>query len=300
MIVSHSFFLRPALRRRPRSVSLMVKLTLIARAVDSLPLAEGLDTDKDPAMERYKAQARVRRGERNERRRTPMARASKLAFPSCISLHTLSLSFHTQSLLKTLPTKSAPGGGRVTRLTIDAPSPGNNSGAASNPHNPPPVQFHYLLSPDGVAFLVAADRGYPKKLAFQYLDELAGEFGRLYPADTIAAATRPYACIKFDTFIQRTRRLYTDARTQRNLAALNAELGEVAAIMTRNIADVLGQGDRLDAMQAASATLASETAGYARRARALHRQALIRKYVPPAVLVTALLFVLWLRKKMYG
>ena len=69
--------------------------------------------------------------------------------------------------------------------------------------------------------------------------------------------------------------------------------------MTRNIADVLGQGERLDAMAAASATLASETQGYARRARALHRQALIRKYVPPVVLVTALLFVLWLRKRFY-
>ena len=285
----------------------MVKLTLIARALDGLPLAEGLDTDKDPAMERYKAQAKVwaraRERERDRETRRWRARENTPPEPALSHMHARHLSTPPrpshQSLLKTLPTKTAPGGGRVTRLTIDA-SPAGGPGAAANPHNPPPVQFHYLLSPDGVAFLVAADRGYPKKLAFQYLDELAGEFGRLYPADTVAAATRPYACIKFDTFIQRTRRLYADARTQRNLAALNAELGEVAAIMTRNIADVLGQGDRLDAMQAASATLASETAGYARRARDLHRQALIRKYVPPAVLVAALLFVLWLRRKVYG
>jgi vesicle transport protein SEC22 len=206
-----------------------------------------------------------------------------------------------QTLLKTLPSKTV-GGGRVTRLTVDgSAAPSNGAGpSSSSSTSSAPIQFHYLLSPDGVAFLVAADRGYPKKLAFQYLDELAGEFGRLYPAETVAGASRPYACIKFDTFIQRTRRLYADARTQRNLASLNAELGEVAAIMTRNIADVLGQGDRLDAMAAASATLAAETAGYARRARALHRQALIRKYVPPAVLVGALLFVLWLRRRVYG
>ncbi len=38
----------------------MVRLTLIARVSDGLPLAEGLDTDKDPDIDQYKAQAKVR------------------------------------------------------------------------------------------------------------------------------------------------------------------------------------------------------------------------------------------------
>jgi hypothetical protein len=37
----------------------MVRLTLIARASDGLPLAEGLESDKDPDIEGYKAQAKV-------------------------------------------------------------------------------------------------------------------------------------------------------------------------------------------------------------------------------------------------
>ena len=49
-----------------------------------------------------------------------------------------------------------------------------------------------------------------------------------------------------DTFIQKTKKLYQDTRTQRNLARLNADIAEVHSIMTRNIADVLGQGERLD------------------------------------------------------
>jgi CO dehydrogenase/acetyl-CoA synthase gamma subunit (corrinoid Fe-S protein) len=49
-----------------------------------------------------------------------------------------------------------------------------------------------------------------------------------------------------DTFIQKTRKLYVDTRTQRNLAKLNDELGEVHSIMTRNIQEVLGQGEKLD------------------------------------------------------
>ena len=39
-------------------------------------------------------------------------------------------------------------------------------------------------------------QGYPKKLAFQYLEELAREFGGLYGSQ-VDGVTRPYAFIKF-------------------------------------------------------------------------------------------------------
>jgi vesicle transport protein SEC22 len=40
----------------------MVKLTLIARVVDGLPLAEGLETEKSADLDAYKQQAKVRVG----------------------------------------------------------------------------------------------------------------------------------------------------------------------------------------------------------------------------------------------
>lgn len=40
------------------------------------------------------------------------------------------------------------------------------------------------------------DRAYPKKLAFQYLEDLRNEFERGY-ANQIETAARPYAFIKF-------------------------------------------------------------------------------------------------------
>ena len=49
-----------------------------------------------------------------------------------------------------------------------------------------------------------------------------------------------------DTFISKTKKLYLDTRTQRNIAKLSEDLSEVHSIMTRNIAEVLGQGERLD------------------------------------------------------
>ena len=72
--------------------------------------------------------------------------------------------------------------------------------------------FHYTVE-RGVCFLTLADRGYPKKLAYQYLEEIQNEFLSLYSSE-IDSIARPYACIKFDRFIQKTKKLYLDTRTQ--------------------------------------------------------------------------------------
>lgn len=42
------------------------------------------------------------------------------------------------------------------------------------------------------------------------------------------------------------KKLYQDTRTQRNIAKLNDELYEVHQIMTRNVQEVLGVGEKLD------------------------------------------------------
>ena len=83
--------------------------------------------------------------------------------------------------------------------------------------------------------------GPSRSLAFNYLEELLKEFQSKYQ-DEVESASRPYAFIKFgtppcgklmcametqyasahaDTFIQRTKKLYVDTRTQRNLNKLN-------------------------------------------------------------------------------
>ena len=52
--------------------------------------------------------------------------------------------------------------------------------------------------------------------------------------------------VRTDMFISKTKKLYMDTRTQRNMAKLSEDISEVHSIMTRNIKDVLGQGERLD------------------------------------------------------
>ena len=58
-----------------------------------------------------------------------------------------------------------------------------------------PFTFHYIIE-GVVCYLTLTDKAYPKKLAYQYLEELHSEFTRLYGSQ-IETAARPYAFIKF-------------------------------------------------------------------------------------------------------
>ena len=125
--------------------------------------------------------------------------------------------------------------------------------------------------------------------------ELQREFADKHGA-TVDSVARPYAFIKFDTFIQKTKKLYSDQRTQRNLEKLNEDLHDIQSIMTRNINDVLEQGERLDRVENMSGNLAMESKKYAKKAKDLSRQALIQKYMPVIVLVGLFICVYGFRR----
>lgn len=71
----------------------------------------------------------------------------------------------------------------------------------------PSYSLHYLISPPpnaagninstSVVFLTIAQRNYPRKLAFAYLDELAKEFVTNYGNQISQRNLRPYAFVGF-------------------------------------------------------------------------------------------------------
>ncbi|XP_042068294.1 25.3 kDa vesicle transport protein-like [Salvia splendens] len=218
----------------------MVKLTMIARAIDGLPLVEGLDDGRDVQdAEFYKQQVKA--------------------------------------LFKNL----ARGQNEPSRMSIETG----------------PYIFHYIIE-ERVCYLTMCDRAYPKKLAFQYLEDLKNEFEGVY-GNQIETAARPYAFIKFDTFIQKTKKMYQDTTTQRNISKLNDELYEVHQIMTRNVQEVLGVGEKLDQVSQMSSRLTSESRMYADRAKDLNRQALIRKWAPVAVVLGVVFLLLYVRNRFW-
>ncbi len=153
----------------------------------------------------------------------------------------------------------------------------------------------------GVVYLTLCERSYPKKLAFQYLEELQKEFHQSY-GEEMQRVARPYAFVKFgtvvfmiDNFIQKTKKQYQDARAQRNLQRLNEDLGDVTRIMTKNIQEVLGRGEQLDRMQQASQSLSYESKKYMQDAKYLNWQALYQKYGPPVIVLTIVGLVFYVR-----
>merc|ERR1712194_394678 len=125
-------------------------------------------------------------------------------------------------------------------------------------------------------------------------EELLKEFNTKF-RDEVESASRPYAFIKFDTFIQRTKKLYVDTRTQRNLNKLNDDLTSVRDIMTQNIQGALGRGEALDSVAGKSDKLRGASKIYVSQARYLNTQALLRKYAPLAFVLMLVLGMFWWR-----
>lgn len=143
----------------------------------------------------------------------------------------------------------------------------------------------YLLA-DNVVFLTFADKSYPRKLAFSYLDELSKEFSVSY-GSKVESVRKPYAFVGFgsyqqfdrprhsftrstkDTFMSKTARLYRDTRAasasgSSGLDKLNDELQDVTRIMTKNMEELLWRGDSLDSRAFVCQPCVSSTDGFFR------------------------------------
>jgi vesicle transport protein SEC22 len=153
--------------------------------------------------------------------------------------------------------------------------------------------LHYLVK-DDICFLCICDQSYPRKLAFTYLADVASEFTTTYsPAQYHSATLRPYAFVEFDTFIQRTKKLYQDSRASQNLDRLNDELKDVTKVMTKNIEDLLYRGDSLERMGELSGRLREDSRKYKKAAVRINWELLIKQYGPFAG-VGLIIFVLLL------
>jgi len=147
-------------------------------------------------------------------------------------------------------------------------------------------------------YLTIADKSYPRKLAFSYLEELSKEFAVSY-GPKVETVRKPYAFVGFDTFMSKTARLYQDTRAAdasgSNLDKLNNELHDVTRIMTKNMEELLWRGDSLDRMSHLSTSLRSESEKYRKAARNVNLQAFIRQYAPFGAVAFLVIILLWWR-----
>lgn len=164
-------------------------------------------------------------------------------------------------------------------------------------HSPPrcsietgPYLFHYLIEND-VCYLVMCDKMYSKRLAFNYLEDLAQEFHTNY-GRRVNSVTRPYAFIEFDVYIQKAKKQLTDRR--RNINTINTQLQDVQRIMVQNIDDVLQRGTVLSELDTKTQNLSIMSQKYKKDATYLNRKSMYVKAAAAGIVLIVFILYFWI------
>lgn len=156
-----------------------------------------------------------------------------------------------------------------------------------------PYYYHYMIE-NGVIYMALAERSYPKRLAFQYLEEVHREFERSHGHE-VSHFSRPYAAVSFDPKLSRIRRDFLDPRAPGNVKKLNSDLNEIHHIMSQNIQEVLKRGEQLESVQEKAGHLRAESKKFDKYARYLNLQHFYKTVGPVVAVGLVVLFVLYWR-----
>ncbi|WMV20499.1 hypothetical protein MTR67_013884 [Solanum verrucosum] len=194
----------------------MVKVTIIGRVSDGMPLAQGprLHEENNDVLTTYKKQAEF-----------ILKEISLQALPS--SKMTILVDHHSFNSFTNTFTLA------ITLFTI--------------------VSlfcyfiFSYMVA-NGICYLMLCESSYPRKLAFHYLQDLQQEFERL-DSSLVDRITKPYTFIKLDNIIGNIRKQYVDTRTQANLSKLNAHRQKELDIATEELSLITERRRRVEMME---------------------------------------------------
>jgi vesicle transport protein SEC22 len=155
---------------------------------------------------------------------------------------------------------------------------------------------------NGICYLTLTDKGYPKRLAFLFLEEICRDFEADLQQEhgddwlrVVETVGRQYAFIKFDRVIQKKRRDFSDPNSQANSKKLNDDLHAIHNIMRKTIDDVLDRGNKLESVSEMSKNLAADSKKYKWGAKKLSIMALWRQWAPLAAIGVLALIVLTVR-----
>ncbi len=181
----------------------------------------------------------------------------------------------------------------VEKGRAEAEANGNTKDVASSIENKGSGHtIHYFISKD-VLYMCITPEKFPKKLAYSYLSEIGTEFGHVYGADLTRPGLKPYQFMQFDSFLSKTKKIYSDSRVQSNLDRMNSDLSDVKLIMNKNIENMLYRGDSLDKLQDLSQNLRLQSKKYRKYAHRINLKLLIKQYMPVVIVALLILFILY-------
>jgi vesicle transport protein SEC22 len=164
-----------------------------------------------------------------------------------------------------------------------------------------PYIFHYIIE-NGVCYLALADKAYPKRLAFLFLEEISKDFENELRRDHgdnwqrhVETVARQYAFITFDNIIQKKRREYRDPASSANVRKLTEDLQTIQTVMRKTIDDVLDRGNKLDDVAEISKSLSDESKRYKWSAKKLSFMALVKQWSVAIALLLVVIIILYIR-----
>lgn len=151
------------------------------------------------------------------------------------------------------------------------------------------IPFSYLIENE-VCYLVLCDKLFSKRIAFNFLEDLAQEFHTNY-GRKVNTVTRPYQFIEFDIYIQKAKKSLTDRR--RNINTINNQLQDVQRIMVQNIDDVLQRGAVLSELDTKTQNLSLLSQKYKKSATQLNRRSMYVKAAIGGIILLVLGMYFW-------
>ncbi|KAL3988239.1 atypical dual specificity phosphatase [Sarotherodon galilaeus] len=148
------------------------------------------------------------------------------------------------------------------------------------------MDFHLLIA-QGVCYLTLCEASFPKKMAFEYLEDLRKKFYDQY-GEEVPTVTRPYSFTEFGTRIQKEKKPSGSSTLRRTLASTKKELDDIQKIMVANIDEVL-QRDSLCDQRVSN--LSSYTKEYRSNTKDVNTSPGYAKAVAVAVFITLLIYM---------
>eukprot|EP01129_Flabellula_baltica_P003306 TRINITY_DN13096_c0_g1_i1.p1 TRINITY_DN13096_c0_g1~~TRINITY_DN13096_c0_g1_i1.p1 ORF type:complete len:223 (+),score=37.69 TRINITY_DN13096_c0_g1_i1:29-697(+) len=138
--------------------------------------------------------------------------------------------------------------------------------------------FIYLIDRD-ICYVCYAKDYYPPKLALCFLDDLKEEFTTQFGSSLDDSKwLREYSMQNFDSYIQLTKKSYSDSKSQRNLNKISADLQDLNSLMKQNVRDLIDRDGKLRNIATRAGDIANMAGNYENKTGELLRMHFWRTY----------------------
>eukprot|EP00456_Euglypha_rotunda_P090130 TRINITY_DN9420_c0_g1_i5.p1 TRINITY_DN9420_c0_g1~~TRINITY_DN9420_c0_g1_i5.p1 ORF type:complete len:228 (+),score=51.51 TRINITY_DN9420_c0_g1_i5:88-684(+) len=129
----------------------------------------------------------------------------------------------------------------AARTVAQRTSPGQRQTIEQKGDNP--FLVHVYVRTDGLAGVVIADKEYPLRVAFSFLNKVMSDFEKKY-SDAWKKTEKDQTLTP--EFLQQALSDFQDPKTADKLLKIQDTLEDIKSIMHKNIEDVLARGDTID------------------------------------------------------